>query len=213
MKRRQLKQQQQRPAERIKPPRRVHQFARTARGAESNEPDRGPAAASLALPVWRAPPGGQRRPPGRRSASRAATALYLSPTTRAAGYQGISRLVKRRPLFAVSGEAPAPIMMPSLIISSTSSSRTVLRNAILFFLQASRTRARAARISGCSDLLGPWPSGRLSDIPMSPGPHSANPIPGTAVTFSALARQYLSSTFKPSKNSPSGLSGHGSALR
>ena len=47
---------------------------------------------------------------------------------------------------------------------------------------------------------------------MSPGPHSAHEIPGTAAMLSASGRQCLSSIFSPRNSSPSGFSGHGSAI-
>ena len=47
---------------------------------------------------------------------------------------------------------------------------------------------------------------------MSPGPHSAKAMPGIFRISSALASAYLSSSLTPSRSSPFGLSGHGSAL-
>src|SRR3989442_919636 len=49
-------------------------------------------------------------------------------------------------------------------------------------------------------------------MPMSPGPHSANAIPGTRVLASTLARARTFSILRPSKSSPRGLSGQGSAV-
>ena len=53
----------------------------------------------------------------------------------------------------------------------------------------------------------------LREICMSPGPPSANAIPGTLTISSTLARAYLSSNFRPITSSPSGLSGQTSAFR
>ena len=50
-------------------------------------------------------------------------------------------------------------------------------------------------------------------MPMSPGPHSAKEMPGTAAMASASGRQCRSSILSPSISSPSGFRGHGSALR
>ena len=125
-------------------------------------------------------------------------------------YQGSGRLVCRRPIAAASAAClPAPTMTPAAIWSTTFSGVTCSRNASLLALHAARALFRAATI--CGGYGGSCASGSPSDMPMSPGPHSAKAIPGTAATFSAFARARVFSIFKPNSSSPSGLSGHGSA--
>ncbi len=51
-----------------------------------------------------------------------------------------------------------------------------------------------------------------NDIAISPGPHSAMPMPGTFRFSSTLASAYLSSSLTPSSSSPFGLRGQGSAF-
>ena len=57
-----------------------------------------------------------------------------------------------------------------------------LRNATPAFFVASNTRARAS-----TSTWGIWARWTLYDIDMSPGPHSANPTPGTATLSSAFS--------------------------
>src|SRR5439155_1065288 len=78
------------------------------------------------------------------------------------------------------------------------------RKKILLALQAAKMRARADCIAGLRSALGPRTP---SDKAMSPGPHSANAMPGTFKFCSAFSSAYLSSSFRPSKSSPVGLSG------
>jgi hypothetical protein len=74
-----------------------------------------------------------------------------------------------------------------LIISTTFLSLQLLRKKIFASFVALSTRERAARIGGASVSFWPGFGGPSSQKPMSPGPHSANAMPGTFVVFSALA--------------------------
>ena len=69
--------------------------------------------------------------------------------------------------------------------------------------------------SGAKSGSGAYPAWKYwdaSDIPISPGPHSAMPIPGTARISWQLARPRVFSIFTASSSSPAGLSGQGSAF-
>ena len=94
-------------------------------------------------------------------------------------------------------------------MSTTLSAFTELRKKILFAFVAAKTLARAACIAGGR---GPGPPLTPSENAMSPGPHSANPMPGTFAFASAFSSAYLSSSFRPSRSSPFGLSGQASAF-
>src|SRR5205807_3663623 len=100
-------------------------------------------------------------------------------------YHGIWRLVNLRPISAVAWLA-GPTMTPSLIMSTTSVADIEFRNAIWFALQAASTFALAATILG--SLTDPRPDGTPSDSAMSPGPHSAIPMPGIFRFSDTLAR-------------------------
>ena len=123
-------------------------------------------------------------------------------------YQGIVRFVYLRPISAAWALA-GPTMTPSLIMSTTFSVFIELRKKIFAALVAANTLARAAAIGAGS---GPEPFFTPSDSDMSPGPHSANAMPGTFAFSSALASAHLSSSFNPSSSSPFGFSGQVSAL-
>src|ERR1039458_2736052 len=123
-------------------------------------------------------------------------------------YHGIWRLVNLRPISAVCWLA-GPTMTPSLIMPTTSAADNEFRNATWFALQAPSTVALASFILG--SLTAPRPA-TPSDNCMSPGPHSAIPMPGIFRFAATFARAYLSSSFTPSKSSPFGLRGQGSAF-
>ena len=59
-------------------------------------------------------------------------------------YQGICRLVWRRPRSAASGPGPEPMRTPSSIMAMMLSPFIELRNATPAFFVASKTRARAS---------------------------------------------------------------------
>src|SRR4029079_11626934 len=110
---------------------------------------------------------------------------------------GIVRLVYLRPTSAACS-FPATTMTPSLIMSTMLLALPVFRKKTWLALVAARTLARAATMAGACWLGAP------SDIAISPGPHSAKATPGILTFCSALASAYLSSSFRPSSNSPLG---------
>src|SRR6266446_2718098 len=129
---------------------------------------------------------------------------------RDSSYHGICRLVYLRPISAACWLA-GPTMTPSLIMSTTLLGFIEFRKKILFALHAAKTLARAACILGSLSATAPVPV-TPSDNAMSPGPHSAIAMPGIFKFSSAFSSAYLSSNFKPSSSSPSGLSGQVSAF-
>ena len=119
------------------------------------------------------------------------------------------RFVNFRPASAAFSFA-APIITPSLIMSTTLSALTLFRKKIFCAFVAANTFARAACI--CGAFTDPGPLFSPSENAMSPGPHSANATPGIFVLASAFSSAYLSSSFRPRSSSPFGFSGQASAF-